>query len=119
VFDVTLERFIQRERPDVIVREFLCWDDAHPFAVYRCFDIYGGLLYVGITRQSLRARLLDHRRRDWWPRVARIELVYGYTEGEARRCELAAIRGEEPLENRAGVTYGWPRKAGLAGWAYQ
>jgi len=85
------------------LRELGDWDDAHPFSLYRLVGVAGDLVYVGITRQSVRARLVEHRRRDWWPAVARIEVTHGYSEAEARRCELAAIKGDHPHFNRQGA----------------
>lgn len=110
-----------------------CWALAHPWvrvrefgtptprcdhALYRIFDEAGGLLYVGITVRSVRVRLHDHFKKSWANWATRIEVCYGYTRREALEAELASIRGEEPLYNRQGVDYGWPRHAGLNGWIY-
>jgi len=116
--DLNLQRYVSH-LAHLTLREFGYWNDDHNFALYRLYDIAGGLIYVGITSKSVRSRLSVHRRRDWWSRVVRIEVVYGYTRAEAESCELAAIQGEQPLCNISGVNYAWPRRGGLAGgWAY-
>jgi hypothetical protein len=78
------------------------WDDAHRYALYRCFDEASRLLYVGISKNSVKTRLAVHRHSRWWHMVVRIEVTYGYTRKQAAVCEMASIRGEEPLFNVQG-----------------
>lgn len=77
------------------------------YAVYRCFDSGDYLLYVGISG--------DHRRRfdahantkDWWGRVARIELAWYRTRADAVLAESIAIATEDPHYNIAGRRIAW------------
>ena len=67
--------------------------------LYRCFDLYGNLLYVGISFHPL-TRMMGHARTsDWYREVARIDVEWvGDREG-AKAAERAAVREERPLWN--------------------
>jgi hypothetical protein len=79
-----------------------CYDVLVP-DLYRHFDAYGRLLYVGISISTL-ARLREHRRQShWYERIARIEITKVATRELARKAELRAIRNEHPLWNIEGT----------------
>lgn len=70
-------------------------------AVYRCFDYFGGLLYVGISR-SPNGRINNHRSRKWWwDCVGDVSVDWFSTRREALDVEAKAIRDEHPLYNVA------------------
>lgn len=70
--------------------------------VYRLYDDWGVLLYVGVTcRQTLSERFNAHRRSArWWPLVAALEVETYERNHEALAAEVAAIRAEIPVYNR-------------------
>jgi hypothetical protein len=71
--------------------------------LYRHYDKYGCLLYVGISLCTA-ARLSQHRAQSpWFESIARIEIQRFETREMARRAELHAIRNEQPLFNVAGI----------------
>ncbi len=71
--------------------------------VYRLFDRYGQLLYVGVSG-NLGYRLQGHQRDrgDDWLHVVRIELEWFGDRPEALLAEAQAIRTEDPMWNIAG-----------------
>jgi predicted GIY-YIG superfamily endonuclease len=66
--------------------------------IYKCFAADGTLLYVGISANRL-ARCSQHRKRQWWRKVARIDLehVKGRAAAEARETEI--IQTQNPKHN--------------------
>lgn len=69
--------------------------------VYRFFDEYGELLYVGCTGNLL-ARVQWHRaHQPWWSSVARLTVVEYGNQVAALAAELEAIQTELPLFNRS------------------
>lgn len=68
-------------------------------ALYRHFDASGHLLYVGITRDTMR-RLCQHEDRSrWMHRVARIEVEWFDDRSSALGAESRAIVDEHPMFN--------------------
>jgi hypothetical protein len=68
--------------------------------VYRLYDIFGRLLYVGMT-SNLARRWKEHRKdhRDWWYQVAERRLEWFATRSPAWEAERCAVRTELPLYN--------------------
>jgi hypothetical protein len=74
-----------------------------PTALYRHFDAHGKLLYVGISL-SVVARLSRHVNGSHWSRqIAMITIEWHPGRPEALAAEAAAIVGERPAFNIAGV----------------
>ena len=71
-------------------------------ALYRHFDADGQLLYVGISVNAL-IRLSQHRHAPWFRTIARVEIEWHPTREAAEAAELAAIRMEGPVWNKAGA----------------
>lgn len=70
-------------------------------AVYRLFSRPGLLLYVGIAKDFVK-RLGEHRKdKDWWHKVARIEIHTYPTRADARTAELQMIIDEQPRYNKS------------------
>lgn len=73
--------------------------EPQPQALYRFFDKYGELLYVGIT-MDLPARMGSHRReKPWWTDVAWIEIEHYDNRAAALDAEATAIKSEGPRYN--------------------
>ncbi|RZF06008.1 hypothetical protein C0R05_24555 [Streptomyces albidoflavus] len=68
-------------------------------AVYRLFSADGTLLYIGSSYAPDR-RCAVHRRKSWWPLVARREEEWHPNRSAAYTAESNAIRAEAPLHNR-------------------
>lgn len=69
--------------------------------VYRFFDVDGGLLYVGITR-DMSQRFAAHRREArWWFDVATVTVEVTAGMVEAEYAEAVAILSERPAHNRS------------------
>jgi hypothetical protein len=66
--------------------------------LYRHYDIYGRLLYVGITARPL-DRLKEHTASPWFERIIRIEIERYASRAEAEAAERLAIRNERPEFN--------------------
>lgn len=73
----------------------MCWRRT---LVYRFYSADGELLYVGLTA-NLEGRLGKHRRRSWWPDVARITTEEFPDRTTAQIAERSAIHHENPLHN--------------------
>lgn len=73
--------------------------DAAPHFVYRAFDSYGLLLYIGCSL-NVEQRLAAHRATSRWHRYAETVGVWGpYSKEEARRAESDAIESEASYFN--------------------
>lgn len=84
-----------------------------PTSLYRFFDVYGQLLYVGITERGA-MRWSEHRKsKPWWTQVALIQVQHFTTRGSAASAELQAIRDEGPMYNIAGAYPDAPQPARL------
>lgn len=69
--------------------------------VYRFYDLDGGLLYVGITR-DMSQRFAAHRRDAlWWVDVASVTVEVTAGRAEAEYAEAVAILSERPAHNRS------------------
>lgn len=70
--------------------------------LYRYFNDYGELLYVGITSEPAR-RMFEHSRHAaWWQSTRGGTFVVYDSREEALAAEEAAIREERPLFNASG-----------------
>jgi hypothetical protein len=72
-----------------------------PTALYRLFDEYGQLLYLGITGNPGQ-RWKDHAKaHPWWPEVTRRDVEWlPMGRNDAVRAERAALAAELPLYDR-------------------
>jgi predicted GIY-YIG superfamily endonuclease len=71
--------------------------------VYKCYDAYGGLLYVGITWQAMH-RHAEHRvDSSWASQVDVIRIEHFDTRAEALQRELDLIHELNPRYNRLGA----------------
>lgn len=66
--------------------------------VYRFFDENDRLLYVGLS-MNFDGRLAKHRRKPWWPQVARTEIEWFDGRESAKTAEKIAIHHENPVYN--------------------
>lgn len=68
--------------------------------LYRFYDVYERLLYIGITSDP-RSRFGQHRAsKDWWGNVAVRELTYWPSREALEEAEREAIRAENPRHNK-------------------
>jgi hypothetical protein len=67
--------------------------------LYRLYDTDGTLVYVGIARDP-RARIAQHRGKDWFWYVARYEATWFESRSAATEAETWAIDHLAPLANR-------------------
>ncbi|MET8831620.1 GIY-YIG nuclease family protein [Streptomyces sp. NPDC004610] len=75
-------------------------DPDEPSAVYRLYDAYGVLLYIGLTCNPA-SRWKDHRKEMlWWPEVVHRHLTWYGSRREAWDAERAAIRSEGARYNK-------------------
>jgi predicted GIY-YIG superfamily endonuclease len=73
-----------------------------PAAVYRLWDAYGVLLYIG-SAYDPEQRCKEHRKKPWWPEVARRTEEWHESRGHAYSAELAAIATEGSKYNEMGT----------------
>ena len=69
-----------------------------PAAVYRCYDDFGHLLYVGTTNSLMRFFTHD-RGSPWFSQVAGINVTHYKTRLLALKEETRAIIKEHPIYN--------------------
>jgi predicted GIY-YIG superfamily endonuclease len=70
------------------------------YALYRCFDADGVLLYVGCS-MTLMARVRTHNQHTtWFNRVHVITLTWFNNNADVHRAEALAITIERPSENK-------------------
>jgi predicted GIY-YIG superfamily endonuclease len=70
-----------------------------PTAVYRAYNRYGELLYVGISHHSLR-RFGEHSQdKPWWTEVDTVKITHYDSRTEALTAERQAIADERPQYN--------------------
>lgn len=68
-------------------------------AVYRLYDVLGRLIYVGIA-SDFDKRFAQHRQfKDWWPQVARKDVIWFDNRYDALYEEAWAIETEGPVYN--------------------
>lgn len=67
--------------------------------LYRAFNSYENLLYVGIARNWGRRWAQHSERAPWFPEVARVHLTTYPSRSEALDAEREAITVERPLHN--------------------
>jgi predicted GIY-YIG superfamily endonuclease len=75
-------------------------------ALYRHFDADGRLLYVGISKHTMR-RLAEHGDSRWAHDIASVTLEHFSSREEASEAEKQAIRAECPVYNR--LRFGAPK----------
>lgn len=75
--------------------------DKRPHVVYRAYDVYGDLLYVGISL-DFRARANAHRTSQWWSQVTRIDIEHMPDRDSALAREARLIALFLPTYNRCG-----------------
>lgn len=75
--------------------------DVRPGYLYRYWSDRGTLLYIGISVNAV-ARLGQHRKKTWFPRIATITVQKFETYAEAEIAELRAICYEGPIHNIKG-----------------
>jgi len=68
-------------------------------AVYRLYDAEDVLLYVGATKNTARRWSQHAKKKSWWHRVARREVVWFDSRPSALLAEHRAIVSEHPLHN--------------------
>lgn len=82
-----------------------------PYFVYRCFDYWGSLLYIGCTCRP-HDRLRQHVLARGWQRKIRTTTWEGYPDRDtSRAAEREAIVRERPPHN---VNHTSPRKRAAA-----
>lgn len=67
--------------------------------VYRCYDTYGHLLYVGVTSSIPRRFAAHSTSSHWWAKVDRTTEEHFASRAEALTAEECAIRAEVPRHN--------------------
>lgn len=67
-------------------------------ALYTIFDSEGGILYIGVSVNPL-ARWSAHSVRDWWYRVARVDVTWFDTRVQAEAAEEEMIKKFDPPFN--------------------
>jgi predicted GIY-YIG superfamily endonuclease len=73
--------------------------EIQPHVLYRFYDVYGSLLYVGITR-NLGSRWRSHNKdKPWWKDVVSASVEHFDSEDDAADAEYRAIRTERPVWN--------------------
>ncbi|MFE2712260.1 GIY-YIG nuclease family protein [Streptomyces mirabilis] len=73
-----------------------------PAAVYRLWDADGNLLYIG-SAYDPDQRCKEHRKKPWWPEVARRTEEWCSNRGSAYKVELEAIAVERSKYNAMGT----------------
>jgi excinuclease UvrABC nuclease subunit len=68
-------------------------------ALYRHFDAFGRLLYVGISLGVLH-RLAGHKQSHWSNEIADVKVEYFATRDAAIAAEATAIKAERPAYNK-------------------
>jgi hypothetical protein len=73
--------------------------DHTPTSVYRYYDEWDTLIYVGITGRGVTRNREHNRDKEWWPFVARQEVDHFDTRDDAARRESALIAKYRPPFN--------------------
>ena len=74
--------------------------DARPHFVYRCFDVEGKLLYVGMS-ENVGRRIKGHKSESgWYGIVSIIQAEKHCDKLAALTAEMIAIIDEKPIYNR-------------------
>ena len=86
-------------------RERIDLKNAQATTLYRVYDGWNQLLYVGITF-DLEKRFVQHKRNaDWFPLMHRVSTEPHPHRLSAMSAEAAAIRAERPIFNFVGVQH--------------
>lgn len=67
--------------------------------VYRCFDGFGNLLYIGQTAYPSNRVSIHKGKTPWWSEVVRTEWEQHPDRASAVRAERVAILAEDPIHN--------------------
>jgi hypothetical protein len=70
-----------------------------PTSVYRYFDVFGILIYVGITAQRMARNSQHNLDKTWWGFVARQEVEHFSSRPDAHRREIELIQEFRPPFN--------------------
>lgn len=81
-----------------VVVEILGAAVSEPTALYRYFDCYGDLLYVGISLSAV-TRLSQHKKHLWFQDITDIKVEWFAEREDAESAEVRAIRNEFPEHN--------------------
>lgn len=73
--------------------------DTTPTSVYKFYDEYGVLIYVGITSRGLKRQSEHNKGKSWWPYVASQEIEHHACRGDALAREESLIASHEPPFN--------------------
>jgi predicted GIY-YIG superfamily endonuclease len=96
---------VQAARPEATIREEgarVSVSNHRPAAVYRLFTEDGTLLYIG-SAYDPDHRCASHRKKVWWPQVARRTEEWHPSRGAAYSAEMAAIASEGAVHNEMGT----------------
>lgn len=69
--------------------------------LYRCWDVYGHLIYVGITDDVERRKREHAKDKHWWPDVAKVTVMAFPRRIEALWAEWAVITTCSPTYNKS------------------
>jgi predicted GIY-YIG superfamily endonuclease len=86
--------------------------DSERTAVYRLFDTYGALLYIGIAEVPERRWEQHAKDKSWWHLVIRKEVAWCETRSKAEEAEKLGIRMEKPVYNLTWSETNVRRRAG-------
>ena len=88
--------FTEQEAAEI---DLIVQDDCVKTALYRHYDKYGALLYIGVSLHAVQ-RLIDHRDKShWYEDITRIEVQWYLSRSEAYAAEKHAIKTEKPKHN--------------------
>ncbi len=81
-----------------------------PTALYRHFDAYGQLLYIGVSLNPVQRMMQHSCGSDWFYDISRMTIEWIDSRYDALKAEHAAIIEEKPLHNKVHSTT-WERTA--------
>ena len=80
-------------------------------SIYRHYDQYGNLLYVGISKSIIKRTLQHEASSEWFEKVVAITVTRHRTIREAESAEAMAIAIEKPIHNISKYTTRGAKKA--------
>lgn len=84
-----------------------------PTDVYRLYNAFGELLYVGVAADAYHRMAAHRREKPWWSEVRRVRVERYANRAAALHVEATAIRDEEPWHNvvpNEARSNDWPRR---------